>query len=141
MTLPGTFQIRNHFANSTAGIQFPQPFFSIGIGIIRSLQLLDVHKHDRYIQISDCRQHIIAGRIGQQLQNHEIYICGTEFVSRFHREFFGCNDSAVDNIYGIGDQVFEIFVLCLKFRHQGRKLGKICAQCNSEYADSCFGIN
>ena len=63
-------QIGYHLAHSPAGVKFAQPGGGIGIGVVRSFLFLQVHQHHRYVQIPHSGQHVVAGGIGQELQNH-----------------------------------------------------------------------
>ena len=67
MTFARTLQIGYHLTDCTTGIQLTEPFWCIGIGIIRCFPFLHIHKHNRHIQVTDCREHIVAGRVGQKL--------------------------------------------------------------------------
>ena len=67
MTFARTLQIGYHLTDCSTGIQLTEPFWRIGIGIIRCFPLLHIHKHNRHIQVTDCREHIVAGRVGQKL--------------------------------------------------------------------------
>ena len=115
VTLAGALQICHHLTHGAAGVQFAQPGGSIGVGIVRGFLLLDIHQHHRHIQIANSGQHIIAGGVGEQLQNDQINVRGAELVA--------CG------------------VLLLKFGHEGRELGQIRTQCDGKHANTGFGFN
>ena len=141
MTLAGTLQIGHHLAHGTAGVQFTQPGGRIGVGVVRGFLLLDVHQHDRDIQIPHSRQHVVGSGVGQQLQDHQVHICSAKLITRRHGQLFGGDDAAVDDLHGVRDGLFEGSVLLLKFGHEGRELGQVGTQRNGEHANTGFGFN
>ena len=141
VTLAGALQICHHLTHGAAGVQFAQPGGSIGVGIVRGFLLLDIHQHHGYVQVAHGGQHIVRGGVGQQLQNDQINVRGAELVACGHGKFLGGNDAAVHDFHGVGDGLFEVGVLLLKFGHEGRKLGQIRAQSNGEHANTGFGFN
>ncbi len=78
MTLAGALQISDHLADSAAGVQLTQPGGGVGVGVVRGFLLLDVHQHDRDIQIPHSRQHVVGSGVGQQLQDHQVHICSAK---------------------------------------------------------------
>jgi len=81
VALSCTFQISNHLADRTAGVQFTQPGSSVSIGVVRSLLLLQVHQNHWHIQIPDSGKHIVRGGISEELNNDQIHISGSEFIA------------------------------------------------------------
>ncbi len=55
MSLAGTFQVGNHFAYGTAGIQLTEPCGNVGLLVVGGFLLLYVHQYDGYIQVAYCR--------------------------------------------------------------------------------------
>ena len=118
MSLACSFQIGNCFTYSTAGISFTKPCSDICVIIIQCFELLNVHKNNRNIKITDCREHIVGCRIGQHLKKYDINVCSTEFISGFHRLLFCCYHSSIDDLYCIRDCFFECLILSFKLRYQ-----------------------
>ena len=141
MALAGALQIRDHLANGTAGVQLAQPCRDVGVGVVGRFLLLDIDQHDRHIQIAHCRQHIIRGSVGQQLQDDQINISSAELIACCHRLLLGRNNAAVNDLNAVGQRLFEGGVLALKLRHQRGELRQISAQRNSKHANAGFGFN
>ena len=127
VTLARPFQVGHHFANGPAGVEFAQPGGGVSVGVIGGFLFLYVHQHHRHIQIPDSGEHVVAGSVGEQLQDHQIHVRRPELVPSFHSLFLGGHDAAIHQFHGIGDQLFEILILALKLRHQGRELGQVRA--------------
>ena len=127
VTLSGPFQVGHHFAHSPAGVEFAQPGGGVSVGVIGGFLFLYVHQHHGHIQIPDSGEHVVAGSVGEQLQDHQIHVRRPELVPSFHSLFLGGHDAAIHQFHGIGDQLFEILILALKLRHQGRELGQVRA--------------
>ena len=141
MSLAGTFEVSDHFADSAAGIEFAEPGRDVGVGIVRSGFLLDVDEDDRDIEVSDGRQHVVGCCVGQELQDDEVDVRCAELVAGGHGLFFGGDDAAVDDFDGVRKVLFlERFVLSVKFRDQSRELGQVRAKSDGEDADACFGF-
>ena len=141
VALASALQVGHHLANCAAGIELAQPGGGIGVGIIGGFLLLQVNQHHGHIQIADGGEHVVRGRVGQQLQDDQVHVGGTELVAGFHGLLLGGHKTAVDELHRVGDALFEVCVLCLKLRHQGRELGQIGAQRDGENADSRFGVD
>ena len=140
MALAGSLQVCHHLADCAAGIQLAQPGRGIRVRVVRCLLLLDIDQNDRDIQVSDCGKHVVGGRIGQKLQDHQIHICRAELVAGLHGQFLGCNDPAVDDLDCVRKGLLECFILPLEFRNEGWELGKIRTQRDREYSDSCLCV-
>ena len=134
-------QVGNHLADSAAGVQLAQPGRRIRMFIIRRFFLLDIHKDNRHIQVTDRREHIVRSRVGQQLQDDQIHVGRTEFIAGRGRQLLGSDQSPVDQFHRIRNHLFKRFILRLKFRHKGRELRQISAQRDGENTDSCFCID
>ena len=141
MALAGALQIRDHLTDGTAGVQLTQPCRDVGVGVVGRFLLLDIDQHDRHIQIAHCRQHIIRSSVGQQLQNNQINIGSAELIACCHRLLLGRDDTAVNDLNGVGQRLFEGGVLALKLRHQRGELRQISAQRNSKHANAGLGFN
>ena len=141
MALSGSFQVSHTFADSAAGIQFAQPGRRIGIGIVRRFLLLDIHQHDRHIQVPDCRKHVVGCGVGQQLHDHQVHVRRAELVPCRHGLLLGGHQTAVDDVHGIRQRLFECLILGFKFRYQRRELGQIRAQRDGKNANSCSRLN
>ncbi len=141
VALAGTLKVGDHLAHGAAGVQRAEPGGRVGVGIVRRFFLLQIDEHDRDVEVAHGGQHVIGGGIGQQLQDHEIHVGGAELVARGHRELLGRDKAAVDQFDRIGDALFKVLILALKFRHEGGKLGQIGAERDGENADACFGVD
>ena len=141
MTLSGTLEVGHHLAHGAAGIELAQPGCGIGVGIVRGFLLLEVDQYHGYVQIPHSRQHVVAGGIGQQLEDHEVDVGRAEFVAGLHGLFLGGDKAAVNELNRVGNALFELRVLALKLGNQRRKLGQIGAQCDGEHADAGFGAD
>ena len=82
--LAGTIQVGHHFANGSAGIQLAQPCRNVGLGIVGSQLLLQVHDNDGNVEVANGRQHVIRCAVGQHLQDDEVNIGSTELVAGSH---------------------------------------------------------
>ena len=54
----------------------------------------------------------------KHLKEYDVNVCCTEFISGFHRLFFSCDHSSVNDFYCIRNCFFEGFILCFKLRYQ-----------------------
>ena len=111
MSLACSFQIGNCFTYSAACISFAKPCSDICVIIIQCFKLLNVHKNNRNIKITDCWKHVVGGSVGQHLEKYQINICCTELISGFHSLLLCGNHSAVNNLYGIWKSFFECCIL------------------------------
>ena len=141
VALAGALQVGHHLAHGAAGVQLAQPGGSVGGGVLGCALLLNVHQHHGHVQVPHGGQHIVARGVGQQLQDHQVYVRGAELVARRHRQLLGGDDAAVDQLHRIGDAGLELRVLALELGHQGRELGQVGPQSDGENAHSCFGFN
>ena len=96
---------------------------------------MHIDQYNGYIQIAHGGQHVVRGCIGQQLQNNQVNVCGTELIARCHGLLFGGNNAAVNDLNGIGNGLFESGILTLKFRNQGWELRQIGTQSNGKHAN------
>ena len=138
VTLAGSLQIGHHLTHCAAGIQLAEPGRGIRVLIVRGLLFLDVHQYHRDIQIPDCRQHVVGSRIGQKLQDDQIYIRRAEQIPGSLRHFLRGDNASVHDLNGGGQRFLKITVLLLKFRHQGRELREVGSQRDGKYTDFCF---
>ena len=141
MALSGPLQVGHHLPHGAAGVQLTQPLGGVGVLVVRGAELLDVHQHHGHVQIPDGGEHIVGGGVGEQLEDDQIHVGGAELVPGLLGQLLGGDDAAVDELYGIGDRGLEVFILALKFRHQGRELGQIGPQGNGEHAHAGFCLN
>ena len=141
MALAGTLKVGHHLAHSTAGIEFTQPGRRIRGGILGGALFLHIDQHDRDIQVTDGRKHIIRGCIRQKLKNDQVHVCSAELVAGRHGQFFGGHNPAVDQFDRIRNPRLEIRILALKLGNQGWELGQISTQCNGKYTDPCFCVD
>ena len=141
MALAGALQVSHHLAHSAAGIQLTQPRGGVGVGVIGGTALLDVHQHHRHVQIPHGGQHVVAGGVGQKLQNHQVHIGGAELVPRRLGQLLGGDDAAVHDLDGVGDGLFEIGILGLELRHQAGELGQVRAQRDGEHPHAGLGFH
>ena len=141
VTLASALQVGHHLADCTAGVQLAQPSGSVRIGVVRGFLLLDVHENHGHVQVAHSGQHIVRSSVGQQLQNDQINVSGAELVACGHGQFLGGDDAAINDFYAVGDGLFEVGVLLLKFGYEGRELGQIGSQSNGEHANTGFGFN
>ena len=118
MSLASSLKVSNSFSNSTAGISFTQPCSDVCVIVIQCFQFLNVNQNNRYIQVTDCRKHIVRCSICQHLKEYQVYICCTEFISGFHRLLFCCYHSSVNDLYGIRNCLLECLILSFKLRYQ-----------------------
>ena len=140
MALSRALQISYHLTDGAAGIEFAEPGCRIRVGVVRSFLLLQVHEHHRYVQIAHSREHVVGSRIGKQLQDHEIHIGRTEFVTGCHSQFLGCHKTSVDQFHAVRDHTLEISILALEFRNKRRELRQISAERNRKNTNPCFCI-
>ena len=141
MSFACSFQVRDHFADRAARIELTEPLGCVCVCVIRSLELLHIDQHNRNVKVSDCRQHIIACRICQQLHDHKIDIRRAEFVTGSLGLFLGGDHTAVDQFNSVGNTLLECFILRFEFGNELWELGQIRLQCDGEYTDSRFGFN
>ena len=118
MSLAGSLKVSYCLAYSTACIAFTQPGGNVSVLIIQRFDLLNVYKHNRNIQITDRRKHVVGCCVCQHLKKYKVNICCTELISCHHCLLFCCHHSAVNDLYCIRNRFLECVVLCLKFRHQ-----------------------
>ena len=141
MALAGPLQVGHHLSHGAAGVQLSQPLGGAGVLIIRGAELLDVHQHHGHVQIPHSGEHVVGGGVGEQLQDDQVHVGGAELVPCLLGQLLGGDNAAVDELHGIGDRGLEVFILALKFRHQGRELGQISAQGDGKYAHPGFCLN
>ena len=141
VTLAGTLEVSDHFADRAAGVELAKPGGSIGVSIVGSFLFLNVDQNDRHIQIADSGEHIVACCVGQKLQDHKVHIGCAEFVARGHGHFLSRDKTAVNQLNRIRNALFEFGVLRLELRNEGRELGQIRAQRDGEDADTSFGVD
>ena len=139
-TLAGTVQVGYHLTNGATGIELAEPGGDIGLGIVWSQLLLYVDNDDRNIEISDGRQHIIRGTIGEHLQDDEVNVCCAELVASSHRLLLAGHHTAVDNLDGVGQRLLECLILSLKLRNELGELWQVSLQRNAEDTYPCFGF-
>ena len=140
MSLACTLQVCHSLTYGTTGIQVTQPDGNIGIGIVRRQLLLHIDTYYRHIQITDRGKYVIGSCIGQQLQEYQIYVCSTKFITCCHSLFLGGHHATINDIYSIGNRLLEILILCLEIRHQLGELGQICSQSDGKYTDLCLCV-
>ena len=141
MVLSRALKVSHHLTDGAAGIEFAEPGCRIRVGVVRSFLLLQVHEHHRHVQVAYGREHVVGSRICEQLQDHEIHIRRTEFVTGCHSQFLGCHKTSVDQFHTVRDHALEIGILALEFRHKRRKLRQISAERNRKNTNPCFCIN
>ncbi len=142
MSLAGTLEVSDHFADSAAGVEFAEPGRDVGLFIDRRQFLLDVDQNDGDVEVSDCRQHVVGRSIRQELQDDEVDIGGAELVAGCHGLLFGSDDAAVDEFDAVRDVGgFEVLVLGIKFRDQLRELRQVRTERDGEDADFRFGFD
>ena len=141
VALARALKVGHHLAHRAAGVELAQPGGGIGVGVVGRFLLLEVNEHHGHVQIAHGGEHIVARGVGQKLEDHKIHVGRAELVAGLHRLFLGGDKAAVDELDRVGDALFEIRVLRLKLRHQGRELGQIRAQRDGENADACFGVD
>ena len=140
MSLAEALEIRHHLSHGSAGIGLSQPLCGARVIVIESLELLYIYEDNGYVQILDCRKHIIGGSIGKKLHEHQVHVSGPELVPCCLGLFLRCDKPAVDNLNGIREGCLEIGILFVKFRYKRGKLRQICAQSYRKYPDLCFCI-
>ncbi len=113
MALAGPLQVGHHLSHGAAG----------------------------HVQIPHGGQHVVGGGVGQQLEDDQVHIGGAKLVSRLLGQLLGGDNTAVDQLHGIGNHGLKSLVLGLELRHQGRELGQISAQGNGEHTHTGFCFN
>ena len=126
MALAGTLEVGHHLAHGSAGIELAQPGGDVGIGIVGSLLLLDVHQHHGHVEVAHGGQHVVGGAIGEQLQDDEVDVGGAELVASGHRHFLGGHHASVDDLDGVGEGFLERLVLRLEFGNELWELRQVC---------------
>ena len=127
--------------HGAAGVELTEPGGGIGVGVIGSLLLLKVHQHHGHVQVAHGREHVVAGGVGEQLEDDQVDVRSAELVSGLHGQLLGGDQATVDQFDGIGDALFEVGVLRFKLGDQGRELGQVSAQRDGEHADACLGVD
>ena len=141
MALAGPLQVGHHLPHGAAGIQLAQPLGGVSMLVVRGAELLDVDQHHGHVQIPHGGQHVVGGGVGQQLEDDQVHIGGAKLVSRLLGQLLGGDNTAVDQLHGIGNHGLKSLVLGLELRHQGRELGQISAQGNGEHTHTGFCFN
>ena len=139
-TLACTIQVGHHLTNGTAGIELAQPCGDVGLGIVGSQLLLQVHDDNGNVEVANGRQHIIRGAIGQHLEDDQVYISSAELVACSHRLLLGGYHATIDNLNGRGQRLLECLILCLKLRNELGELWQVSLQRYAEHAHLCFGF-
>ena len=91
--------------------------------VIQRFQLLDIHQHDRNIQILHRGKHIVGGGVREELHHHNVHIGCTEFIAGRLRQLLGRDQTAVHDLHRVGQRLLKRFILSLEFRHQRGELG------------------
>ena len=138
--LAGTIQVGNHLTNSAAGIEVAQPGGNIGLGIVGSQFLLQIHNDDGHVEIANGRQHIIRGTVGQHLENDKIDISCSELITGSHRLLLGGHHATIDNLNGVWQRLLERLILSLEVWYELWELWQVCLKGNAEYTYLCFGF-
>ena len=71
----------------------------------------------------------------------EIYISSPELVTSLHRLLLGSYHTAINQLHGVRQGLFESLILRLELWHQLWELWQICAQGNRENTEFCSSIN
>ena len=141
VALARPLQVSHHLTHRAAGVQLAQPGCGISILIIGSQLLLEVDQHYRHVQVPDGRKHVVGGGVGQQLEYDQVHIGGPEFVPRRLGQLLGGDQTAVNELHGVGEQLFKGLVLGLKLGHQSGELGQVGPQGDGKYADPRFCVH
>ena len=141
VALAGPLQVGHHLAHRAAGVQLAQPGGGVGVGVVGRALFLHVDQHHRHVQVPHGGQHIVAGGVGQKLQDDQVHVRGAELVPRGHGQLFGGDDAPVDQLDRRGDGLFEGCVLPLELGDQAGELGQIGPQRNGKDAHTGFGVD
>ena len=127
MSLTIPFKVSHHLAYSAARIALSEPRRDICVVIVQSFQLLDIHEHDRHIQVLHSREHVVGRSVCKELKEHQIHVRRAEQVARCLGLLFCRHHPAVDDLHRIRDRLLKCLILRLKLRHKRRELRKVRA--------------
>ena len=140
VSLSCALKVSDHLADSAACIELAKPCRCIGVGVIRRLEFLYVHQNNRHVDVANSGKHVVRGRVGEKLADHQVYVRRAELVACRLGQLFGRADSAVNDLDCVRKCLLERVVLTLELRYQRRELRQIRAERDGENADSCFRI-
>ena len=118
MSLTVSLKVSHHLAHSAARIALSEPCRDVCVVIVQGFQFLDIHKHNRHIQVLHSREHVVGRSVCKELKEHQIHIRRAEQVARCLGLLFCRHHTAVNDLHCIRDRLLKGLILRLKLRYK-----------------------
>ncbi len=141
MALAGAVQVGDNLAGGAASVQLAQPGGDVGVGVVGLGLLLHVHDYHGNVKVAHDGKHVVAGGVGEHLQDDQVHVGSAEEVAGVLCLFLGGYHAAVDDVHRGGQGLLEFGILALEFGDELRELRQVRAERDGEHADFRFGFN
>ena len=134
VTLARAVEVGYDLAGGAASVEVAQPGGDVGRGVVGLRLLLHVHHHHGHVEVAHRGQHVVGGRVGEHLQDHQVNVGGAELVARLLGLLLGGHHAAVHKLNRRRQRCLEVGVLLLKVRNELGELRQVRAEGDGEHA-------